>query len=89
MTLTKEIKSDLVAKYGKTNQDTGSVAAQIALLTERIKDLGQHFGANPKDHSSRRGLMKMVSHRRHLLEYLRKKNNAAYKELIEQLELRK
>jgi len=89
MTLTKAIKSDLVAKYGKTNQDTGSITAQIALLTERIKDLGGHFTANPKDHASRRGLLKMVSRRRHLLEYLRKKNNAVYKELIEKLELRK
>jgi len=89
MTLTKEIKSELVAKYGKNDQDTGSITAQIALLTERIKGLGQHFTANAKDHSSRRGLMKMVSSRRHLLEYLRKKDNATYKELIEKLELRK
>jgi len=89
MTLTKEIKSDVVAKYGKNSQDTGSIAAQIALLTERIKDLGAHFDANPKDHSSRRGLLKMVSRRRHLLEYLRKKNTAIYKDLIEKLELRK
>jgi len=59
------------------------------MLTERIKDLSQHFAAHPKDHSSRRGLMKMVSRRKHLLEYLRRKDNAAYKELIEKLELRK
>lgn len=89
MTLTKETKSDLVVKYGKTAQDTGSIAAQIAILTERIKDLGKHFDANPKDHSSRRGLMKMVSQRRHLLTYLQKKNKTVYKDLIEKLELRK
>ncbi|MFA5727893.1 MAG: 30S ribosomal protein S15 [Candidatus Neomarinimicrobiota bacterium] len=89
MTLTNVTKSDLVEKYGKTSQDTGAIAAQIALLTERIKDLGKHFSVNQKDHSSRRGLMKMVSRRKHLLEYLHKKNAAAYKELIEKLELRK
>jgi len=89
MTISKEAKSELVEKYGKSGQDTGAITAQIALLTERIKDLGQHFSDNPKDHSSRRGLMKMVSRRKHLLEYLQKKNAVAYKELIEKLELRK
>ena len=89
MTLTKEIKSELVSKYGKNSHDTGAITAQIAMLTERIKDLSQHFAAHPKDHSSRRGLMKMVSRRKHLLEYLRRKDNAAYKEIIEKLELRK
>lgn len=89
MSLTKEIKQELIEKFGKNAQDTGSVEAQIALLTERIKTLNEHFLENPKDHSSRRGLLKLVSRRKHLLAYLSKKDEDAYKKLIGELKLRK
>jgi len=89
MTLTKETKSELIKKYGKNTLDTGSVATQVSLLSERIKQLGEHFDKHKKDHSSRRGLMRLVSRRKHLLDYLKKKDEPAYKRLIEQLELRK
>jgi len=89
MSLTKEIKQELIEKFGKNAQDTGSVEAQIALLTERIKTLNEHFLENPKDHSSRRGLLKLVSRRKHLLAYLSKKDEDAYKKIIGELKLRK
>ncbi|MBN2602233.1 MAG: 30S ribosomal protein S15 [Candidatus Marinimicrobia bacterium] len=89
MSLTKEIKQELIEKFGKNAQDSGSIEAQIALLTERIKSLNEHFLENPKDHSSRRGLLKLVSRRKHLLAYLSKNNEDAYKKLIGELKLRK
>ena len=71
MSLTKEIKQELIEKYGKDANDTGSVESQIALLTVRIKQLNAHFLEHKKDHNSRRGLLKLVSRRKHLISYLR------------------
>ena len=87
--ITKEQKQEIVAKYGKDANDTGSAEVQIALLTARIDDLQNHFKANPKDHHSRRGLLKMVGQRRNLLAYLKGKDIERYRTLIEQLGLRK
>ena len=72
--ITKEQKQEIVAKYGKDANDTGSAEVQIALLTARINDLNQHFKANPKDHHSNRGLLKMVGQRRNMLAYLKSKD---------------
>ena len=87
--ITKEQKQEIVAKYGKDANDTGSTEVQIALLTARINDLTDHFKANPKDHHSRRGLLKMVGQRRGLLAYLKKNDIERYRSLIERLGLRK
>ena len=70
--ISKEQKEQIVAQYGRTAGDTGSPEVQIAILTARINDLTDHFKANPKDHHSRRGLLKMVGQRRGLLAYLKK-----------------
>ncbi len=70
--ITKEKKAEIVAKYGKNAQDTGSTQVQVALLTERINELTEHLKEHNKDHHSRRGLLKMVGQRRGLLEYLKK-----------------
>ena len=87
--ITKEQKQEIVAKYGKDANDTGSAEVQIALLTARINDLTDHFKANPKDHHSRRGLLKMVGKRRALLAYLKDTDIESYRNLIERLGLRK
>lgn len=87
--ITKEQKQAIVEKYGKDAQDTGSAEVQIALLTARINDLNGHFKANPKDHHSNRGLLKMVGQRRNLLAYLKSKDINRYRTLIESLGLRK
>ncbi|MCP1101169.1 small subunit ribosomal protein S15 [Aequitasia blattaphilus] len=87
--ITKEMKEDIIKTYGKTEGDTGSPEVQIAILTARINDLTDHFKTNPKDHHSRRGLLKMVGQRRGLLAYLKKKDITRYRTLIEQLGLRK
>ncbi len=87
--ITKEQKQDIVAKFGKSEGDTGSPEVQVAILTARINDLQGHFKANPKDHHSRRGLLKMVGQRRNLLGYLKSKDINRYRTLIEQLGLRK
>lgn len=89
MAVTKDKKRELVEKFGSNENDTGSVQSQVAILTERIKELTRHFESNPKDHSSRRGLLKLVSRRRKLLDYLKKKDLGAYKKLIEELNIRK
>jgi small subunit ribosomal protein S15 len=89
MSLTKENKKQVVAKYQKSKTDTGSAEVQVALLTERINSLGQHFAGNAKDHHSRFGLIKMVSRRKKLLAYVRNGSPERYKELITRLELRK
>ena len=72
--ISKEQKEQIVAQYGRTAGDTGSPEVQIAILTARINDLTDHFKANPKDHHSRRGLLKMVGKRRNLLAYLKSKD---------------
>ena len=87
--VTKEQKSQIIADYGRGEGDTGSPEVQIAILTARINDLTEHFKANPKDHHSRRGLLKMVGQRRGLLEYLKKSDVDAYRELITKLGIRK
>ncbi len=89
MALTKEKKVEIIETYGENAQDTGSTEVQIALLTERIRDLNDHFKANKKDHASRRGLLKMVGKRRRLLRYLKNTDINAYRELIGKLGLRK
>ncbi len=87
--ITKEKKSENVKKYGKSTNDTGSTQVQIALLTERIKDLSGHLKANKKDNSSTRGLLKMVGQRRRLLGYLKKHDLPGYNTILKQLDLRK
>lgn len=89
MAVTKEMKAEIVAKYGRTPEDTGSTQVQVALLTARINDLTEHLKNNKKDFHSRRGLLKMVGQRRGLLEYLKKTDINEYRALIEKLGLRK
>ena len=85
----KEKKQQLIEEFKVHGADTGSTEVQIALLTARINDLNGHFKANPKDHHSNRGLLKMVGQRRNLLAYLKSKDIEAYRKLIESLGLRK
>ncbi|WP_422480660.1 30S ribosomal protein S15 [Pleomorphochaeta sp. DL1XJH-081] len=87
--LTKEMKAQIIAEFGGTETNTGSSEVQIALLTARIRDLQDHFKKFPKDHASRRGLLKMVGARRRLLKYVRNEDVNRYRELIQKLELRK
>ena len=87
--ISKEKKAELVAKYGRKPGDTGSPEVQIAILTARIQELTEHLKANPKDHHSRRGLLKMVGQRRGLLAYLKKCDIERYRSLIERLGIRK
>jgi small subunit ribosomal protein S15 len=82
-------KAKIVGDYQRANGDTGSPEVQVALLTARINDLTGHFKAHVKDHHSRRGLLKMVSARRKMLDYLKRKNADSYRSLIERLGLRK
>ena len=89
MPLTKEKTVELVRQFGKNEQDTGSTETQIALLTQRINDLNSHFKANPKDHHGRRGLLQMVGKRRRLLDYLKNKDIEKYREIIQQLGIRR
>ena len=77
--ITKEMKEQIIKEYGRTEGDTGSPEVQVALLTARINDLTDHFKANPKDHHSRRGLLKMVGQRRGLLAYLKKNDIERYR----------
>jgi small subunit ribosomal protein S15 len=87
--LSNEKKKELVEKFQLHSTDTGSPEVQIAILTERINQLTEHFRVHKKDHHSRRGLYKMIGHRRNLLNYLRKKDVNRYRELIQALGLRK
>ncbi|MBO6106746.1 MAG: 30S ribosomal protein S15 [Stomatobaculum sp.] len=87
--ISKEKKAELIAAYGRKEGDTGSPEVQIAILTERIRELTEHLKANPKDHHSRRGLLMMVGQRRGLLTYLKKSDLDGYRALIEKLGLRK
>ncbi len=82
-------KSEIVATYQRSPNDTGSSEVQIALLTKRIEALAPHFAAFSKDNHSRRGLLRMVSQRRRLLDYLKRKDVNGYRKLIEQLGLRR
>ena len=87
--ITKERKLELINKFGRTANDTGSPEVQIALLTERINELTEHLKANKNDHHSRRGLLKMVGQRRGLLAYLKKVDIERYRAIVEGLGLRK
>lgn len=87
--LTKEQKTEIITKFGGSETNTGSSAVQIALLTARINDLQGHFKTNPKDHAGRRGLLKMVGQRRRLLKYVKENDINQYRELLQQLGLRK
>jgi len=87
--ITKDKKSENVKKYGKTGTDTGSAPVQIALLTERIKDISAHLKTNSKDNSSTRGLVMLVGQRRRLLSYLKRIDLNGYTTLLKQLDLRK
>ena len=87
--MTKERKQEVIETYKRDANDTGSPEVQIALLTERIKELTEHFKVHPKDNHSRRGLLKMVGKRRNLLNYLSKKDINRYREIVEKLGLRK
>ncbi len=89
MAITKELKSEVVRKYGRNPQDTGLPEVQIALLTARINDLTPHFDKFKKDHHSRVGLLKMVGKRRRLLDYLQEKDITRYRKIIADLQIRK
>ncbi len=89
MALTKEKKQDIIATFKIHDNDTGSPEVQVALLTERINYLTEHFKIHKKDHHSRRGLLKLVSQRRKLLDYLKRSDIKRYESLIERLGLRK
>ena len=89
MSLTKEVKQEIVSKHGETESDTGSTKVQVALLTQRINYLTEHFKTHAKDHHSRRGLLKLVGQRRRLLDYLKRKDTDRYAELIRRLGIRK
>ena len=87
--ISKEKKQAIIAEYGRCEGDTGSPEVQVAILTARIQELTAHLQANPKDHHSRRGLLKMVGQRRNMLAYLKKMYIEIYRSLIERLGLRK
>jgi small subunit ribosomal protein S15 len=89
MALTKDKKQQVIMGNKVNDKDTGSAHVQIALLTERINSLTEHFRQHKKDHHSRRGLLKMVSQRRKLLNYLQKNSREEYAKLIEKLNIRK
>lgn len=88
MTLSKDTRQSIIEKFGRNESDQGSAAVQVAVLTARIEELNEHFRDHPKDHHSRRGLLKMVGRRRRLLEYLRREDLERYRQVIEELGLR-
>ena len=89
MSITAERKTALIGEHAQTSGDTGSPEVQVAILTERINNLTGHFKTHVKDNHSRRGLLKMVSQRRSLLDYLKGKDEARYRTLIEKLGIRR
>ena len=89
MSLTKEEKQTIIESYGSNTDDTGATEVQIALLTKRIVDLTEHAKNHKKDHSSRRGLLKLVGQRRKLLKYLQRTDLEKYREILTKLNLRK
>ncbi len=89
MSITPERKAELIKEYATVAGDTGSPEVQVAVLTERIRNLTEHFRTHKKDNHSRRGLLKMVSQRRKLLDYLKRKDEARYADLIKRLGLRR
>ncbi len=87
--ITTQKSAELTKKFGGSEKNSGTVEVQVAILTERIKNLTPHFEKNKKDHSGMRGLMKMIGQRRSLLKYLSAKDEARYNKLIKELDLRK
>ena len=88
MTVSKERKAELTREFGKNENDTGNSKVQVAILTERIKELTEHMKTHPKDYATRRGLLKLVGRRRRLLAYIKKNDVAEYRELIAKLGIR-
>ena len=88
MSITKENKKKLINEFSKNDKDTGSTGVQIAVLTERIKNLTEHFKTHNKDNHSKRGLVSLVNKRKKLLNYLYKKNKSEYSDLIKKLNIR-
>ena len=89
MVMSLDDKQQIIGKYKLHDKDSGSAEVQIALLTERIRMLTEHFQVHKKDHASRRGLLKLVGRRRKLLDYLKNKKIETYRDLLKQLNLRK
>ncbi|MEA2063125.1 MAG: 30S ribosomal protein S15 [Gemmatimonadota bacterium] len=89
MTITREVKAEKIKQFALHDKDVGSAAVQAAVLTERIRNLTEHFKTHKKDHHSRRGLLKLVGRRKRLLDYLRNQDFDSYKSLIGRLKLRK
>tara|TARA_B110000208_G_scaffold11808_1_gene14622 strand:+ start:449 stop:718 length:270 start_codon:yes stop_codon:yes gene_type:complete len=89
MSIEKEKTVEIIKGYGSNEKDSGSASVQVAILTERIKNLTEHLKIHKKDFGSRRGLLSMVGQRRNLLQYIKKKNDASYQELIKALGLRR
>ena len=89
MSITAERKAEVIKTHARGDADTGSAEVQVAIMSERISNLTEHFKTHVKDHHSRRGLLRMVSRRRKLLDYLKRTNADQYKALIERLGLRK
>ena len=89
MAINKDKKAELVKKFGSNEHDTGSIEVQIAILTEEIKTLTEHFKEHPKDHHSKRGLLQKVGQRRSLLNYLIKHDVTRYRKIVKDLGLRK
>ena len=88
MALTKEVKAAIMAEYGKDANDSGSAEVQVALLTQRIKDLTEHLKSHKGDHHTRRGLLKLVGQRRRLLNYIKNRDIEVYRALIAKLGIR-
>ena len=89
MSITPERKQELIKEYGTKDGDTGSPEVQVAILTERIRNLTEHFQGHKKDNHSRRGLLKMVSQRRKLLDYVKERQEDRYQDLIKKLGIRR
>ena len=89
MSITAERKAELIKEYAKTSGDTGSAEVQVAILSERISNLTEHFKGHKKDNHSRRGLLKLVSQRRRLLDYVKGVNEERYQDIIKRLGLRR
>jgi small subunit ribosomal protein S15 len=89
MSIEKEKTVEIIKGYGSNEKDSGSASVQVAILTERIKNLTEHLKVHKKDFGSRRGLLSMVGQRRNLLQYIKKRNDASYQELIKALGLRR
>ena len=89
MSIKNERKAELIKEFGKTEKDSGSAAVQVAILSERIRNLTEHLKTHKKDFGSRRGLLSMVGQRRNLLDYIKDGDAIAYKTLIEKLGLRR